>query len=159
MIPGRPVSGCLVTVQTTVGPFDVPAAYAAFRAREEHHTGTTVMHHGTVKVPGKKVPSFRYVRFEALAADPEAGLDGIARTAAARFTLHQVYIEHRLGEAMPGGDILLVIVSAATRGPAFDACAWIVEEIKREAVIRLKEIGLVKCSPKLPCGGCRVCRN
>lgn len=139
MIADRPVSECRVTVRTTTVPFNVPAAYAAFHVREEHRTGTTVMHHGTVKVPGKQVPDFHFVRFEAVAADPGAGLKEIARAAAVRFPLHRVYIEHRLGEADPGGDILLVIVSAATRGPAFAACAAIVDEIKREAVIRLVE--------------------
>ena len=40
---------------------------------------------------------------------------------------------HRYGDFAPGDPIVLVITAAAHRGPAFDACAFIMDWLKTKA--------------------------
>jgi len=99
-----------------------------------------VIHHGRVKSPGKVLPDFRVVSLNALVDDVCEGLRTIAIDASWKFLLQRIYILHRLGEVCRGGDVLLVICSASTRTAAFEACAWIVDEIKKERLIALREL-------------------
>jgi molybdopterin synthase catalytic subunit len=48
-----------------------------------------------------------------------------------RFDIEDVAIIHRVGFLGISENILLIAVSAAHRGPAFDACQSIIEDIKR----------------------------
>ncbi len=129
-----------IDVAVATDKFFVDEIYAQFVAGESDATGTLVMHHGRVKYPGKVLPDFRIVSLNALVDDVCAGLRNIAQDASWKFLLHRIYILHRLGEVERGGDVLLVICSAASRGDAFNACAWVVDEIKKERLIALKEL-------------------
>ncbi len=129
-----------IEVAVAADKFVVAEIYAQFVAGESDATGTMVMHHGRVKYPGKVLPDFRIVSLNALVDDVCAGLRNIALDASWKFLLHRIYILHRLGEVERGGDVLLVICSAATRIDAFNACAWIVDEIKKEQLIALHEL-------------------
>ncbi len=129
-----------IEVALATDNFIVDEIYAQFVAGESDATGTVVMHHGRVKYPGKVLPDFRIVSLNALVDDVCSGLRNIAQDAGWKFLLHRIYILHRLGEVERGGDVLLVICSAATRNDAFKACAWIVDEIKKERLIALKEL-------------------
>ena len=129
-----------IEVAVATDKFAVAEIYAQFAAEESDATGTIVMHHGRVKYPGKILPDFRIVNLDALVDDVCEGLRTIAIDASWKFLLHRIYILHRLGEVDRGGDVLLVICSAATRKDAFQACAWIVDEIKKEQLIALREL-------------------
>ena len=129
----------IVAAATTGNPVDVAGRYHEFLRRETEATGTIVMHHGRIKYPGKQVAAFRQVVLTPLVADPDAALAEIGRRAASQHQLHQVSIMHRLGVVGRGDDVLLVIVSAATRRQAFAGCAAIVDEIKKEKIISLVE--------------------
>lgn len=113
--------------------------YGQFLERESDQSGTVVLHHGLVKRPGKQVPHFSRVRLEALCDDPGSRLLGIARAAAERFGLNQALVAHRLGTVKGGDTVLIAIVSARARDASFQACAWIVDEVKKEEIIRLVE--------------------
>ncbi|HDS17129.1 MAG TPA: molybdenum cofactor biosynthesis protein MoaE [Proteobacteria bacterium] len=121
-------------------PFSVAEQYARFIGRESVATGTVVMHHGRVKIPGKVLSEFAAVILEALVEDVVDGLRLIAGEAAWNFQLHRILVIHRLGRVGPGDDVLLVVCSAATRREAFAACSWLVDEIKKEHLIRLQEL-------------------
>jgi molybdopterin synthase catalytic subunit len=114
-------------------------AIEAYYSDECSSTGTVVIHAGRVKLPGKIVPDLNCVFLVPLVTDPAGGLQGIGEEAKSRFQVNRVQIHHRLGMASPGENLLLVLVSADTRGPAFDACRWIVDEIKKEKIIKLIE--------------------
>ena len=129
-----------VEVAVATEPFLVAEIYFQFIEKESEATGTVVMHHGRVKYPGKVLPDFRVVSLDALVDDVCEGLRTIAVDAAWNFLLHRISIMHRLGTVERGGDVLLVICSAATRRDAFDACSWIVDEIKKERLITLREL-------------------
>lgn len=129
----------IIKVSTTDQPFDFASSYHDFQQRETDATGTVVMHHGKVKYPGKQVAEFKQVVLSPLVADPDADLAEIGRQAALEYDLLQICIIHRLGVVSRGDDVLVVMVSAATRKQAFGGCAQIVDEIKREKIISLVE--------------------
>ncbi len=57
-------------------------------------------------------------------------LEEIAKRARNRFDVEDVAIAHRVGFLGITENILLVAVSASHRGPAFDACRSIIDDIK-----------------------------
>ena len=57
-------------------------------------------------------------------------LEQIEKRAIDRFDIEEVAIVHRTGFLGISENILLIAVSAAHRGPAFDACRRIIDEIK-----------------------------
>lgn len=129
----------MITAYTTAGAIDNVRFYEEFLSREGDGNGTIVLHHGRVKRPGKQLASFSTVELKALVARVDEGLAEIARRAERDFGLSQVLIVHRLGRLEAGESILLVIVSAPTRKPCFEARAWIVDEIKKAELIGLVE--------------------
>ena len=137
---GQVVNEAGIEIAVATEPFKVGEIYAQFIEKETDATGTVVIHHGRVKYPGKVLPDFRVVSLDALVGDVCEGLRTIAVDAAWNFLLHRIFIMHRLGTVERGSDVLLVICSAATRRCAFDACSWIVDEIKKERLIALHEL-------------------
>jgi len=130
----------MITVASTVEPFDHLALYQSFLQREDDSSGTVVLHHGRVKRPGKRIANFSAVELRPLVANVDEKLAGIARLAIDEFGVHQVLIVHRLGTTGAGDSVLLAIVSGTSRGPAFEACSWIVDQIKKEEFIELIEL-------------------
>jgi molybdopterin synthase catalytic subunit len=57
-------------------------------------------------------------------------LEEIEKRAIAKFDVEDVAIIHRVGFLGISENILLVAVSASHRGPAFDACRSIIDDIK-----------------------------
>ena len=57
-------------------------------------------------------------------------LKEIEKRALDRFIIEDVAIIHRVGFLPVSESILLIAVSASRRGPAFDACKCIIEDIK-----------------------------
>jgi molybdopterin synthase catalytic subunit len=93
--------------------------------------GTTRDHHD-----GRRVVRLAY---EAYAPMALAALERIERDAAARFAIAACRIVHRLGEVPPAEASVAVVVTAAHRAPAFDACRWAMDELKRSAPIWKQE--------------------
>jgi molybdopterin synthase catalytic subunit len=93
--------------------------------------GTTRDHH-----EGRRVTQLRYEAYEPMAL---AALEDIERAAVARFDVAACRIVHRLGEVPLAEPSVAVTVSAAHRGPAFDACRWAMDELKRSVPIWKKE--------------------
>ncbi len=130
----------MITAYATEQPFDHLELYSAFLERETDATGTVVLHHGRVKRPGKQVPNFSSVELKPLSADVDSRLATIARQAEERFKLNQVLIVHRLGIIGACDSVLLAVVSGKTRDRCFEACSWIVDEVKKEEFIQLIEL-------------------
>jgi molybdopterin synthase catalytic subunit len=130
----------VINAHTTQDPFDHIELYRAFLEQETDATGTVVLHHGRVKRPGKQVPGFSCVELKPLVADVDERLAAIARRAEEQFKLNQVLVVHRLGTIQACDSVLLAIVSGKTRDRCFEACSWIVDEIKKEEFIQLIEV-------------------
>ncbi|XXG27466.1 MAG: molybdopterin synthase catalytic subunit MoaE [Ferrovum myxofaciens] len=69
----------------------------------------------------------------------EKSLEAILEEARSRWTLLGVRVIHRIGALAPGDSIVLVIVASAHRGPAFEACAFIMDYLKTRAMFWKKE--------------------
>lgn len=93
--------------------------------------GTTRDHH-----KGRRVTGLSYEAYEPMAL---AALERLEAEAPARFEVATCRIVHRLGEVPPAESSVAVVVAAAHRGPAFDACRWVMDELKRTVPIWKKE--------------------
>jgi len=93
--------------------------------------GTTRDHHG-----GRRVVRLAYEAYPAMAVP---AMERIEREACARFGVAACRIVHRLGEVPPAEASVAVVVTAAHRAPAFDACRWAMDELKRSVPIWKQE--------------------
>ena len=93
--------------------------------------GTTRDHHR-----GRRVVRLAYEAHEPMA---RAALGRLAAAAARRWGAARCHIVHRLGEVPIGEASVAVIVTAAHRASAFDACRWAMDTLKRTVPIWKKE--------------------
>jgi molybdopterin synthase catalytic subunit len=71
----------------------------------------------------------------------ERELAAVVAEATQRWSLEDTAVIHRYGDFAPGDPIVLVIAAAAHRGPAFDACAFIMDWLKTKAPFWKQERG------------------
>ncbi len=69
----------------------------------------------------------------------EASIETIVNAVKERWEIPAVRIIHRVGRLYPGDQIVLVLTAAAHRREAFEACEFIMDFLKTEAVIWKKE--------------------
>jgi len=81
---------------------------------------------------GRAVNGLRYETYLELA---EREGEQIMQDALTRFAVLDAYCVHRVGELGIGELAVWVGVSAAHRGPAFDACRYIIDEVKARVPI------------------------
>ena len=81
---------------------------------------------------GRSVRGLEYTSYHALA---EREGEAILRDASARFDIGAAACVHRIGVLAIGDMAVWVGVSAAHRGPAFEACRWIIDEVKARVPI------------------------
>ena len=62
----------------------------------------------------------------------EKHLHRIAQEAVDRWPLDDLLLLHRVGEVLPGQTIVLVAVWSAHRGAAFEACRFLLEDLKHK---------------------------
>jgi len=69
----------------------------------------------------------------------ERSLEAIVDEARSRFDIRGVRVIHRVGVLAPGDPIVLVAVTSAHRGEAFDACRFVMDYLKTRAPFWKKE--------------------
>lgn len=109
---------------------DAPVDLAPLRRRVQHdRAGAFASFEGWVRNhnEGRPVHGLRYESYVALAEDEGAKVIAEAR---AKFDLCGALCVHRIGDLAIGDMAVWVGVTAAHRGAAFDACRWIIDEIK-----------------------------
>ncbi len=121
--------------ELTHAPID---AAALQRAAARPDAGAIVVFLGTTRDhhEGRRVTRLEY---EAYAPMALAAMAAIEEGAGERFEVLSCAIVHRLGEVPPAEASVVVVVAAAHRGPAFDACRWAMDELKRSVPIWKKE--------------------
>ena len=67
-------------------------------------------------------------------------LDRIRAESLAKFEIHEAAIAHRLGRLAIGECSVAIVVAAAHRAAAFEACRHIIESIKKDVPIWKKEL-------------------
>ncbi|HVA64223.1 MAG TPA: molybdenum cofactor biosynthesis protein MoaE [Terriglobales bacterium] len=85
---------------------------------------------------GREVVALEYEAYEPMA---RARLAAIATEAAARWPLLSIRILHRLGTLRVGESSVQIVVAAAHRGPAFEACRFLIDTLKQSVPIWKKE--------------------
>jgi molybdopterin synthase catalytic subunit/molybdopterin converting factor small subunit len=108
-------------------------------ARLKHPAdGAAVIFDGVVRdnTRGRRTLYLDYEAYEAMALRQ---MESLAAEARARFAVRGVSIVHRLGRLQIGETSVLIVVAAAHRGTAFEACRWIIDTLKKTVPIWKKE--------------------
>jgi len=121
--------------------FEPYAELRAFEARalpEAAKFGATAVFVGTMRdySDGEVV---RAMTLEHYPGMTERHLEALCAGAGHRWTLLEILVIHRIGEVRPGESIVLVAVWSAHRAEAFDACRFVMEELKSTAPFWKKE--------------------
>jgi molybdopterin synthase catalytic subunit len=124
-----------VRVQTE--DFDVAREIAALRAGDAR-VGAVASFIGTVRDSndGAAVATMTLEHYPGMT---EQALDAIVAEARGRFDICDALVVHRVGALLPGDQIVLVAVTSAHRGDAFDACRFLMDYLKTRAPFWKKE--------------------
>ena len=126
-----------MSVRVQTAPFDAQAEADALR-RGDHDVGAVVTFVGTVRDinDGDAVTTLELEHYPGMT---EKALEAIEAEARERFDVRGIAIVHRVGPLAPGDPIVLVAVTSAHRGAAFDACRFVMDYLKTRALFWKKE--------------------
>lgn len=119
----------------TRDPIDAGAILGAVGAPAD---GAALLFVGTVRDHNDGRPVVG-VRYEAYVEMAERVLVQIAAEAAARLGTDRLVVVHRIGELAVGDASVAIAASSPHRAEAFDACRFVIEEIKRRVPIWKEE--------------------
>jgi molybdopterin synthase catalytic subunit len=119
--------------------FDLGAEIAALRAGDGG-VGAVCAFIGTVRDrnAGADVASLELEHYPGMT---EAAIEAMIDAAVKRFSVRAVRVVHRVGVLAPQAQIVLVAVTAAHRGEAFQACEFLMDYLKTQAPFWKKEAG------------------
>src|SRR5580698_6623701 len=80
-----------------------------------------------------------YLDYEAYREMALEQMRGLAAEAVTKFGVRDVTLVHRLGRLTVGETSVLIVVASAHRGPAFEACRWLIDTLKKQVPIWKKE--------------------
>ncbi len=125
-----------VTVQTA--DFDLGVEVAAFRAGDAG-VGAVAAFIGTVRDvnDGRGVSSMELEHYPGMT---ERAIEAMIDAAMTRFEIRGARVIHRVGLLQPQDQIMMVAVSSAHRGQAFQACEFLMDYLKTQAPFWKKEI-------------------
>jgi molybdopterin synthase catalytic subunit len=126
-----------MTVRVQAGDFDVGAEIARLRG-EDARIGAVAAFIGTVRDLNDDA-SVRTMTLEHYPGMTEKSLEAIVAEARQRFDVYDVLVIHRIGTLAPTDQIVLVGVTSAHRGEAFDACRFVMDYLKTRAPFWKKE--------------------
>ena len=125
-----------VRVQTA--DFDAGLEIAALRGSDPR-VGAVASFIGTVR-DVNDAATVASMTLEHYPGMTEKALEAIVADAHARFDILDALVIHRVGELRPADQIVLVAVTSAHRGDAFDACRFIMDYLKTRAPFWKKEV-------------------
>ncbi len=129
-------------VRLTHEAFDPAAVAAEFQARQ------------TPGAYGARVDFIGYLRdfnddrhvqsmfLEHYPGMTEGMMARVCASAAARWEVQEILLVHRIGELHPGEPIVLVAVWSTHRADAFDACRYLISELKHSVPLWKREQSL-----------------
>ena len=128
-------------VRVTDQPFDPWSELRAYQAGREElagRFGATAAFVGTMR-DFNQGDAVQAMTLEHYAGMTERHLEAISSQAAERWDLLDSLILHRVGRLLPDEPIVLVAAWSAHRREAFEACRWLMEELKSTAPFWKKE--------------------
>jgi len=127
--------------RVSIGPADfvVGAELAALRAGDAG-VGAVCAFVGTVRDrnDGTSVASLELEHYPGMT---EASIEAMIDKAFERFDIRAARVVHRIGLLAPEAQIVLVAVTSAHRGQAFQACEFLMDYLKTQAPFWKKEEG------------------
>jgi molybdopterin synthase catalytic subunit len=120
-----------VTVRITTEDFDAGREIAALRDNDRS-VGAVASFIGTMR-DAKDGESVTAKKLEHYPGMTEKALRAIVEDARTRFRIIDALVIHRVGALAPADQIVLVAVTSAHRGDAFDACRFIMDYLKTRA--------------------------
>jgi molybdopterin synthase catalytic subunit len=136
-----PVSGGAISAETLPQialvrePIDASAIERAIKSGAD---GAVCVFDGIVRdnTRGRRTLHLDYEAYEEMALQQMR----LLRTEAIEhFAVRDVAIVHRLGRLTVGETSVFIAVASAHRGPAFDACRWVIDTLKKTVPIWKKE--------------------
>ena len=124
-------------VQIQTEDFDLSAEVAALRAGQPG-VGAVASFVGTVRDRNDGLGVSR-MELEHYPGMTEKAIEQMIDAAFARFDVIGARVIHRVGPLWPGDQIVLVAVSSAHRGQAFQACEFLMDYLKTQAPFWKKE--------------------
>ena len=103
------------------------------------HYGATASFVGTMRDFNIN-ESIRHMRLEHYPAMTQYFLDKLCEQCKKQYELDDCLIIHRFGDILPGQPIVLTAAWSAHRAQAFDACRFLMEELKAHAPFWKKEV-------------------
>jgi MoaE-MoaD fusion protein len=133
----RELLGEVRIVREPINPYSINADSVVGRLKRPED-GAAVIFDGIVRdnTRGRRTLYLDYEAYEAMALQQMEALRMEART---RFGVRGVAIIHRLGRLQIGETSVLIVVTAAHRDAAFQACRWIIDTLKKTVPIWKKE--------------------
>jgi molybdopterin synthase catalytic subunit len=124
-----------VTIQAE--DFDLAAEVDALRAAD-HGVGAVASFVGTVRTTndGSRVSALELEHYPGMT---EKAIEAMIDAALKRFDIRAARVVHRVGRLAPGEQIVLVVVTSAHRGQAFQACEFLMDYLKTQAPFWKKE--------------------
>jgi len=131
----RSVDAALGEVRIVRERIDAEAVAKLLKRPED---GAAVIFDGVVRdnTRGRRTLYLEYEAYEAMALKQ---LESLATEARKRFAVRAASIVHRLGRLEIGETSVLIVVAAAHRGAAFEACRWMIDTLKKTVPIWKKE--------------------
>ena len=126
-----------MTVRVQTADFDVAREIAALRAGDAR-VGAVASFVGTVR-DVNDAAAVSTMTLEHYPGMTEKALEAIVAEARARFDILDALVIHRVGTLQPTDQIVLVAVTSAHRGDAFDACRFVMDYLKTRAPFWKKE--------------------
>ncbi len=132
---GSPQDSCTKHCAITRDVIDTARIANALKHPED---GATAIFEGVVRnnTRGRQTLYLDYESYEAMALKK---MEELAQQALADFKIRDVALVHRLGRIDIGETSVLIVVASAHRGPAFEACRWLIDTLKRTVPIWKKE--------------------
>lgn len=123
-----------MSLYLTRAPIDLPGLLARVAAPERGGVATFL---GMVRnhQDGRPVLRLEYSAYEPMA---EAESARIVAEAESRWPV-RIALSHRLGDLGIGDAAVAVVAASAHRAPAFEACRYVIEELKRRVPVWKKE--------------------
>jgi molybdopterin synthase catalytic subunit len=119
--------------------FDLGAEVATLRAGDGG-VGAVAAFIGTVRELSDAAP-VQSLELEHYPGMTEAAIEAMIDEATRRFRIRAARVVHRIGKLPPSAQIVLVAVTAAHRGEAFQACEFLMDYLKTQAPFWKKETG------------------
>jgi molybdopterin synthase catalytic subunit len=131
-----PVSGGMGLVRVQREDFSVDAVV---RATRTEGAGAVCTFTGVVRADARGGEPVERLEYEAYAEMAQQELERLAALAVEKFDLTDCSIVHRHGTLRVGEQVCLVVTASRHRRAAYEANAWVMEELKRVVPLWKKE--------------------